>query len=273
MALFAVGSAFGDEPAKSAPEEKPQLTANWSAETLSSGARQLLVYSEKELKSVQYKFEGVVNDFEALTVAKPTDGRFIYFTSAYVPATEGQKFLVRAVRADGSRITHRVTVGKDAALDVAVYKIESKEAVQADTKAVVAAPVGVPAAVGLSATEQAMIEAANAFRARNGKGALQVSPELMKAARDYAASGAFDHGTAGRYAAASGFPGRTTENLARGPMTGAGVIAYWGEPGVGHERQLAGQIKMNGRWIDGGFTHVGVAGVNGNWIIYFGSAR
>lgn len=263
--------AVADEPKKTeAPKPMAAVRAYLGESATGDGYRQLLLYSNDELALVDYKFEETVNDFSPMAFGKTKEG-FAYFTTSYLPTKDGQKFLVRGLRKDGSRFTNLVTV-KNAdgtpSVEIVGYREETKEALAAAAK-----PAAAPAAnVPLSATEADMINAANAYRARAGRGPLAVSPELMNAARAYAASGSFDHGTAGRYAASSGFRGRTTENLARGPMSGAGVVQFWGEPGVGHEQQLAGNIKVNGRWIDGGFTHVGVAGVNGNWIIYFGSA-
>jgi len=280
--LLAVASPFSaiadDRKPTEGEKSKPAVRARYGADATNDGYRQLMIYSEVELSQVEYKFDGV-DSWETMVVGKPPDG-FGYLTTSYQPTKANQKFLVRGVRKNGSRFTNMLTASvrdSEPSLQVIGYLEESKEALLAEAKKqpVVAAGavVAVPAGVQLSATEKEMIDEANAYRAKHGRAALQISPELMTAARSYAASGKYDHGTAGAYAARSGFAGRTTENLARGSMTGTRVIQFWGEPGVGHEKQLAGLINVNRRWVDGSFTHVGVSGVNGNWIIYFGSSR
>lgn len=123
----------------------------------------------------------------------------------------------------------------------------------------------------LTPDERAMAEAANAYRAKHGRGPLKVSKELTIAAREFTNGNYKGHPGAKDAATRVGLNiGRLTEIICETFRDPAGAVAYWGEPGVGHEMVLRGLINMNSRWIDGGYHSMGVAKNGRKHIIFYG---
>jgi uncharacterized protein YkwD len=124
----------------------------------------------------------------------------------------------------------------------------------------------------LSKTETRMIDAINAYRARYKLSPLTMDPTLMKVARYRAPH--YTHNYRGRWiwdeCKRFGFSGRTTDNLAQGHETPEDAVKGWAGSSVGHARQMRGQLKMNGQWLDYKFNKVGVARSGSNWIAIFG---
>jgi uncharacterized protein YkwD len=126
----------------------------------------------------------------------------------------------------------------------------------------------------LSKTETQMIESINEFRAKYKLPPLTMDPTLMKVARYRAPY--FTHNYQGRWnwdeCKRYGFDGRTTDNLAQGNESAEDAVHGWATSPVGHARQMLGQFKMNGQWVDYHFDKVGVARCGRNWIAIFGKS-
>ena len=124
----------------------------------------------------------------------------------------------------------------------------------------------------LSKNETRMIEAINEYRAEHKLPPLTMDPTLMKVARYRAPY--FTHNYQGRWIGDEckryGFDGSTTDNLAQGHQTPEEAVDGWAGSTVGHARQMLGQLKMNGQWVDYHFDKVGVARSGKNWIAIFG---
>jgi uncharacterized protein YkwD len=126
----------------------------------------------------------------------------------------------------------------------------------------------------LSKDETRMIESINEYRAKYKLPALEMDPTLTKVARYRAPH--FTHNYQGRWiwdeCKRYGFDGRTTDNLAQGHESPQDAVAGWAHSPVGHARQMLGQFKMNGKWVDYRFDKVGVARSGKNWIAIFGKS-
>lgn len=129
--------------------------------------------------------------------------------------------------------------------------------------------------VQLSSLEQEMVDRANRIREQHGLAPLEVSPQLQNAARAVVANRAFSHASAGQYARQQGYSSFSTENLGSGHHSAQEAIDDWNKEqgSVGHHQQMRGNVKMDGRWVNGGFTHIAASGQPGGvWVIYFGSS-
>lgn len=129
-------------------------------------------------------------------------------------------------------------------------------------------------------TERRMVAAINEYRARHGKGPLRVDRTLMRMARQRCP--AFSHnqrrfgGWVRDQASRLGYI--ATDNIADGYPTGESAVgdevSGWGDkrPGhsVGHDKQMLGLAKVNGRWIDEQYDSVGVAKSGLRYIAIFG---
>ncbi len=137
----------------------------------------------------------------------------------------------------------------------------------------------------LTANETRLVNAINAYRARFSLPPLAVDPQLMATARDRApyATEASSHKVNGLWpwedARRHGFDGFATENLAWGctspeEAVGTPTSGGWGDsrPGhtVGHDLQMRGQFKSNGRFEDRHFDRVGVAIRGTTYVAFFG---
>jgi hypothetical protein len=135
--------------------------------------------------------------------------------------------------------------------------------------------------VELSETEARMVRAINAYRADRDLPPLEPDPVLMHVARERV--DVYDHchprhGWVGPHAKRRGFRGFATDNLAQGHPTPEAVVGCgrsgWGceTPGrtVGHDMQMKGYAKINGRWVNRHCNRVGVARRGRNWIAVFG---
>ncbi len=139
----------------------------------------------------------------------------------------------------------------------------------------IASPLFAEQAIQLNSLEQEMVDRANRIREQHGLAPLEVSPQLQSAARAVVANRVFNHADAGQYARQYGYPTYSTENLGSGHRSAQEAIDSWNKEqgSVGHHEQMRGNIKMDGRWTSGGFTHVGASGQPGGvWVIYFGSS-
>jgi hypothetical protein len=147
--------------------------------------------------------------------------------------------------------------------------------------AIAALLLAVQADVELGETEWRMVDAINEYRADRELPLLEPDPILMRVARQRV--DVFDHchprhGWVQSHAKLCGFRGFATDNLAQGhpsPETAVGDSrSGWGceVPGrsVGHDKQMKGYAKINGRWVNRRFNRVGVANRDRNWIAVFG---
>ena len=89
---------FSEENALATP-----LLAKMGDEKSSSGYRQLFLYSPHALTGVQFKI-GDAENWSSMSEFK-SDTHKAYGTKSFLPSAPGQKFTVRAIREDGSRIT------------------------------------------------------------------------------------------------------------------------------------------------------------------------
>lgn len=131
-----------------------------------------------------------------------------------------------------------------------------------------------PDGVVLTELEYGMVKATNEWRKQRGLPALAVDPILMKTAR--ARKSIYSHTALGMnswtHAAKNGFRGPVTDNLTQGDRTPHGSVANLASdgPSEGHYKQLTGQVKVNGRWVDKKMNRIGV-GTNGNtWVHIYG---
>ena len=126
----------------------------------------------------------------------------------------------------------------------------------------------------LSKTETQMIESINEFRAKYKLPPLTMDPTLMKVARYRAPH--FTHSYQGRWVwdevKRFGFDGFATDDLAQGNESAEDAVGGWARSPVGHARQMLGEFKMNGKWVDYHFDKVGVARSGKNWIAIFGKS-
>jgi uncharacterized protein YkwD len=135
--------------------------------------------------------------------------------------------------------------------------------------------------IAISATESRMVKAVNKYRADRKLPPMEVDPILMKVARQRVRS--FSHCQNGKWmwdaCHDAGFRGWATDDLAQGYRTPEDAVgdghSGWGDEtghSVGHDKQMKGYFKMNGRWQNYHFDRIGVAstGPGGTWIAVFG---
>jgi uncharacterized protein YkwD len=126
-------------------------------------------------------------------------------------------------------------------------------------------------AVQLSEQEHRLVNAVNEYRERRGLAPLKVDPILMREARHAAPH--FSHVINGKWCwhrcKARGFRGWATDDIANGYPTPEAAVQGWATSD-GHARQMRGYFKMNGRWVNYDFDHIGV-GISGRkYIAIFG---
>jgi hypothetical protein len=136
--------------------------------------------------------------------------------------------------------------------------------------------------------EHRLVAAVNKYRARYKLPPLQADPVLMRVARQRApfvdarrsaSCPGYNHHACGKWsrqhARSAGFSGPATDNLAMGYETPEDAVRGWADEDrdrdpAGHNYQMRGLSKVNGRWIDEGYNRVGV-GIRGrNYIAIFG---
>jgi uncharacterized protein YkwD len=136
-----------------------------------------------------------------------------------------------------------------------------------------------------------LIAAVNKYRARFKLPPLKEDPILMRVAkkrapfvdaRHSAGSPGYNHRACGRWcrehARSAGFPGPATDNLAMGYETPERAVEGWANEDrdrdpAGHNYQMRGLAKVNGRWIDEGYNRIGVGIVGHNYIAIFGRSE
>jgi uncharacterized protein YkwD len=136
--------------------------------------------------------------------------------------------------------------------------------------------------------ERRLLAAVNRYRARFHLPPLKADPILMRVARQRApfvtssrAAGehGYNHHAGGRWsrqhAREEGFPGPATDNLAMGYETPEDAVEGWAiedqdaDP-AGHNYQMRGKAKVNGRWVDEEYNRIGIGIVGRNYIAIFG---
>jgi uncharacterized protein YkwD len=126
-------------------------------------------------------------------------------------------------------------------------------------------------AVRLSAKEERLVDAVNAYREKKGLEPLTVDPILMKVGRHAAPH--YNHCINGKWcwhrANEAGFRGWATDDIANGYESPEDAVQGWATSD-GHARQMRGYFKMNGRWCNYKFNRIGV-GISGRkYIAVFG---
>jgi uncharacterized protein YkwD len=132
----------------------------------------------------------------------------------------------------------------------------------------------------ITSHEAELVESINHYRACRGLWPLRVDPLLQRLARMRVS--VFNHrhpkyGWMHEHARREGFRGPCTDNLAQGYATPREAVgdgrSGWGDEtskSVGHDRQMKGQMKLNGVWRDQRFNRCGVAVHRRNYIAVFG---
>jgi uncharacterized protein YkwD len=127
--------------------------------------------------------------------------------------------------------------------------------------------------VRLSGSEHRLVKAVNSHRAKHRLAPLAVDPILMRVARRSAPH--YSHVIDGKWCwhrtRQAGFPGWATDDIANGYPTPEDAVQGWATS-HGHEMQMRGYFKMNGRWQNYRFNRIGV-GISGRkYIAIFGRA-
>lgn len=136
--------------------------------------------------------------------------------------------------------------------------------------------------------ERRLLAAVNRYRARFHLPPLKADPILMRVARQRvpfvtasraAGEHGFNHHAGGRWSREhvreEGFPGPATDNLAMGYETPEDAVEGWAvedqdaDP-AGHNFQMRGKAKVNGRWVDEEYNRIGIGIVGRNYIAIFG---
>ncbi len=147
------------------------------------------------------------------------------------------------------------------------------------------------AATPTSTQEQRLVEAVNVYRSRYKLPPLKVDHTLMSVARERvpfvdqrkgAGSMGYNHMACRKWcrdhARSAGFPGPATDNLAMGHESPEDAVKGWGDEDrdrnpAGHNLQMRGQAKINGRWVNERYDRIGVAISGRNYIAIFGRAN
>lgn len=121
------------ETVKSEKEDK-ELLATLGTDTSPSGYRKLFIFSSEKLTEVEYKVGAAENWSRMNKATSPTHEAF--GTESFLPSAPGQKYTVRGIRPDGTRVTTLLEVDpKDGAvISTKIILEESKEAVDAEKK-------------------------------------------------------------------------------------------------------------------------------------------
>jgi uncharacterized protein YkwD len=135
------------------------------------------------------------------------------------------------------------------------------------------APPAEDNAVPLNQLEHRLVKAVNAHRAKHRLPPLSVDPVLMRVGRRSAPH--FSHVIDGKWCwhrtRQAGFRGWATDDIANGYSTPEDAVQGWATS-HGHEMQMRGYFRMNGRWQNYRFNRIGV-GISGRkYIAIFGRA-
>lgn len=126
-------------------------------------------------------------------------------------------------------------------------------------------------AVRLSKSEERLVKAVNAYRAKKGLEPLTVDPILMKVGRH--AAPYYSHCIHGKWcwtrAREAGFAGWATDDIANGYESPEDAVQGW-STSDGHARQMRGYFKMNGKWCNYKFNRIGVGICGCKYIAVFG---
>jgi uncharacterized protein YkwD len=125
--------------------------------------------------------------------------------------------------------------------------------------------------IKLNQLEQRLVKAINSHRAKHRLAPLAVDPILTRVARRSAPH--YSHFIDGKWCwhrtRQAGFPGWATDDIANGYLTPEEAVEGWATS-HGHEMQMRGYFKMNGRWQNYRFNRIGV-GISGRkYIAIFG---
>ena len=125
--------------------------------------------------------------------------------------------------------------------------------------------------VKLSANEQRLVKAVNAYRKKYKLEPLVIDAKLMKVARDGAPY--FSHCIHGKWcwdrAHEAGFTGWASDDLAMGHESPEDAVEGWSHSD-GHAHQMRGDFNMNGQWRNYKFNRIGV-GISGHkYMAVFG---
>jgi len=85
-----------------------ELLAKMGEEESSSGYRQLFLYSPRALRGVEMRI-GDAENWSSLGEFK-SDTHKAYGTKSFLPSAPGQKFTIRAIREDGTRVTSLLVI-------------------------------------------------------------------------------------------------------------------------------------------------------------------
>ena len=127
--------------------------------------------------------------------------------------------------------------------------------------------------VKLSQLEHRLVKAVNAHRAKHRLAPLERRPSLNACCATFGAPLQPRHRRQMVLASdsPSRFPGWATDDIANGYLTPEEAVEGWATS-HGHEMQMRGYFKMNGRWQNYRFNRIGV-GISGRkYIAIFGRA-
>jgi uncharacterized protein YkwD len=129
-------------------------------------------------------------------------------------------------------------------------------------------------AVRLNKSEERLVKAVNAYRAKHDLEPLKVDPTLMKVAR--ASAPHYSHCINGKWcwhrAHEAGFKGWATDDIANGCERPEEAVQGWASSD-GHARQMRGYFNMNGKWCNYRFNRIGVGICGRKYIAVFGRAE
>lgn len=123
--------------------------------------------------------------------------------------------------------------------------------------------------------EQRMVNEINEYRARYNLPPLRPDPFLCNVAQTRVAYFHHKHpryGWVWEHAHKRGYPGHKhcTDNLCQGDISPEDAVDGWATSSVGHNMQMRGYRKINGKWHNFHPTKVGVAVKGRNYIAIFG---
>lgn len=107
----------------------------------SSGYRQLFIYSDEKLKRVEFKV-GSAENWGSLSNFASNELN-AYGSKSFLPAAPNQRFTVRGIKPDGTRVTYLITNDSTdgSGMSVKLINEESKEMVDKEIEKEIAAPV------------------------------------------------------------------------------------------------------------------------------------
>ncbi|NBX83371.1 hypothetical protein EBQ90_09835 [bacterium] len=159
------------ETVKSEKEDK-ELLATLGADTSPSGYRKLFIFSSEKLTEVEYKVGAAENWSRMNKATSPTHEAF--GTESFLPSAPGQKYTVRGIRPDGTRVTTLLEVDpKDGkVISTKIILEESKEAVDAERKLRIEEPSSpsTPSYASNTGNDQSFASSAVLMRAQSNIG-------------------------------------------------------------------------------------------------------